>query len=92
MEFIIELILELAFEGSVEAVKSPKLPKYIRYSLIALITLFFLAVIGIIFFTGILLLKDNLLAGSLITGIGFVLVICAIIKFKKIYLNRSDKR
>ena len=48
MKFIIELILDLLLEGSIEASKSEKVPKPIRYILIVLISLFFLAVIGYI--------------------------------------------
>ena len=34
MDFIIELVLELLFDGMMEASKSNKVPKFIRYPLI----------------------------------------------------------
>ena len=91
MEYIIEFILELALESGMEASKNTKLPKYIRYPLIVLISLFFISIIGIIFFTGILLLKDKLYLGIFILTIGLFMLISAIIKFKKIYLNKVVK-
>ena len=89
MEFIFELILELALEGSIEASKNSKLSKTIRYLFIFLIGLFFTAVIGIVFFTGMLLiLKDNLFVGLLIVSIGIFMLVASIMKFKKVYLNK----
>ncbi len=89
MEFIIELILDLLLEGSIEASKSEKVPKPIRYILIALISLFFLAVIGLIIFLGIDALKNNKLAGIIVISMGVLLLILAIMKFKKIYLKKK---
>lgn len=84
MEFIFELILELALEGSIEASKNSKLSKTIRYLFIFLIGLFFTAVIGIVFFTGMLLiLKDNLFVGLLIVSIGIFMLVTSIMKLKK---------
>lgn len=89
MEYVIELILELVLEGSIEASKNNGIPKYIRYPLIGLITLFFISIIVVIFFTGILLLKDNVLAGIIIICIGIFMLISCIIKFRKTYLNKK---
>ncbi len=91
MEFIIELILDLLLEGSIEASKSAKVPKPIRYILIALISLFFLAVIGLIILLGIDTLKNSKLAGITVILMGVLLLILAIMKFKKIYLKKSSK-
>ncbi len=89
MEFIIELILDLLLEGSIEASKSEKVPKPIRYILIALISLFFLAVIGLIIFIGIDTLKNSKLGGIIVILMGVLLLILAIMKFKKIYLKKK---
>ncbi len=87
MEYLFEFILELIFDGSIEISKSVRVPKYIRYPLIALISLFFISVIGLIFFVGILSLKENILLGIFFILIGLFLFISSIIKFKKTYLN-----
>lgn len=92
MEFFIELILELIFEGSIELSKSNKTPKYIRYPLIVIILLFSIIVIGFIFFVGALLLKENIMAGIFIILIGLVMLVSAIVKFRKMYLVKMDKK
>lgn len=89
MEFIIELILDLLLEGSIEASKSEKVPKPVRYILIALISLFFLAVIGLIIFIGIDTLKNSKIGGIIVISMGVLLLILAIMKFKKIYLKKK---
>ena len=77
MEYVIEFILEFIFEAGMEASRSSKVPKYIRYLLIVLISLFFVFVIGFIIFTGILSLKEHVIAGILLISIGvFMLVVC----------------
>lgn len=91
MEHLFEFILELVFEGSVEASKNPKVPKWIRYLLITIIILFFIGVIGIIFFTGILMFKENVLIGILFNLLGLLMIIMGIIKFRKVYLLKSNK-
>lgn len=90
MEFIIEFILELFLEGSVEASKNTKLSKPIRYLFLLLILLFFIVVIGIIFFTGILILKDNLFAGIFIIAVGIFLLVASVIKFRKTYIKKIN--
>lgn len=77
MEYVLEFILEFIFEAGMEASKSSKVPKYIRYPLIVLISLFFVFVIGLMIFAGILSLKEHVIAGILLIFIGvFMLVAC----------------
>ncbi len=89
MEYIFEFILELIFEGSIEASKSKKVPKPIRYILITLIALFFLAVIGLIFLTGFLSLEKSIVVGIFFILIGIILLVASIIKFKNTYMERK---
>lgn len=89
MEYIIEFIFELLFEGSLEISKNKKVPKYIRYPLIVIILIFFILVIGLILLTGILSLKENIIIGLLFIIIGLLLLTLSIIKFIKIYLKRK---
>lgn len=86
MEYIFEFILELVFESSIDASKNKKIPKYIRYPLIVIIALFFIIVIGLIFLTGILSLKENVVAGIFFILIGIFMTIMSIVKFRKTYL------
>ncbi len=89
MEYIFEFILELVFESSIEVSKNKKISKYIRYPFITIISLFFIFVIGLIFLTGILLLKENVLLGIVFILIGLLMFIMSVIKFKKIYLTKT---
>ncbi len=92
MEYIFEFIMELALEGGIEVSKNSKIPKYIRYPLIGILSLFFIAVIGLVFFTGILSLKENILSGILLILVGLYLLIMSVIRFRKVYLSKIDKR
>ena len=89
MEFIIELILELLLEGSMEISSNKKLSKWIRYPLIIFITTIFLSMILLILYLGLSLLNDWLLAGIAFLIIGIIMFISAIIKFKKLYLEKK---
>lgn len=91
MEYIIEFLLELVLEGSMEVSKSSKVPKYVRYPLIGILALFFLAVIGVLFAAGILSFKENAFAGILLISVGLFFVIMCLIKLRKIYLTKIDK-
>ncbi len=91
MEYLFEFLFELVLEGSIEISKSSKIPKYVRYPLIGIILLFIIAVIGIIFFAGILSLKEHILLGILLIFVGLLLLIMGVIKFRKTYLTRINK-
>ncbi len=92
MEDLFEFIVELIIEGSIEASKSSKVPKCIRYPLIVIIILFFIAVISLILFAGIISLKDNILLGILFILIGLFMLIMSVLKFRKIYLMKMNKK
>ena len=91
MEFIIELILELLLEGSIEVSSNRKVSKWIRYPLIIFITTIFFGIILLIIFLGLSLLNDWLLAGIAFLIIGIIMFISAIIKFKKLYIERRNR-
>lgn len=89
LDFLFELLFELIAEGTVELSKSKKVPKYIRYILIGIITLFFIAAIGLVFFGGLVVLKQNLFLGIIIIAVALFMLIMSIIKFKKTYLKNK---
>lgn len=91
MEYIFGFILELVLEGSIEVSKKKNIPKYIRYPLIFVIVLFFIAVIGLILLVGVLSMKENMLLGIFFILVGLFLLIMSILKFKKIYLEKTNK-
>ena len=83
MESIIEIILELVLEGSIEASKSSKIPKPVRYLITAMIVLLFIAFIGFIFWVGVIVLNDNIPAGIFLILMGAVMTLLGVIKFIK---------
>ena len=90
MEFLIELVLELIFEGSMEISSNRKVPKIIRYPLIGLIFLLFLFVFGIILFVAIISYKESIILSILFIIIDIFLVIGFIKKFKELYLSKKN--
>ena len=59
MEYLMELIVELIYKGSIEGVKR-NTPKFIKIPLVIILVLFFLTVIALILGTGFLMLKNNI--------------------------------
>lgn len=89
MEFLIEFLLELIFEGSMELSKSRKVPKWIRYPLIVIILLLFLIVDFLFVFVSIVILKENILGGILFSIFTIIFIVMSIIKFKKMYFEKK---
>lgn len=85
MEFIIEEILSFLLESSIEVSADKRKSKWIRYPLIAFIMLFFVAVIGVILLAGVLSLKENVLMSVFCFAVAAVIVVGAVIKFRKVY-------
>lgn len=92
MEYLFEFLLELILEGSIEASQNPKVPKGIRYLLITIVSLFFLGAIGLIFFTGTLMLKESFVLGILFYALGFCMLLMGILKFRKVYLKKTNQK
>ncbi len=94
MEFILEFIFDLVIESSMEIAKDKKIKKWIRYPLAFVLFLFIIAVIGTIFFVGIMFIFDEeiniKLAGILFIIFDIILIISAIKKINTI--NRLIKR
>ena len=87
MEFVFELILELFLESGIEVSKNKKVSKWIRYPALALVVLFFVTVLALIFFVGIMIFPENILAGIFIIGVGIIMLVGTILKFRKMYLE-----
>lgn len=85
MNLLIEFILELILEGSIEIVKVKKIPKFIRYPILALIILFFSIIILGLIILGILSLKKNILFGLFSIILGIIFLIETVHKTKEQY-------
>lgn len=92
MEFIFEFLFELLFEGIFEASKSKRIPKYIRYPLIILIIIFFAIIIGLMIFTGIVILNKNILGGLFFLIISLIIAFLAVKRFRDTYLEINNKK
>ena len=92
MDLIFEFIVELILDGTIELCKSRKVPKFIRYPLIILMALFFAAVICIIILTGIAALQGYLILGIILILFGLLMLVMAVIKFRKIYLSKKKQK
>ena len=92
MDILFEFIIDLLISSSIEGSKSSKIPKPIRYLLLGFVILFFTAVIGLIIFMGVCILKDNLIGGLIIIAFGILMLILSILKFKKIYLEKNNDK
>lgn len=90
MDFLIEILLELIIEGSIEISSNKKVPKWIRYPAIILITLFFTIIIFGVLALGVYILKRNIFVGIVIILIGLILLISGIREFKKKYIEKKN--
>lgn len=88
MEYLIEFILELFLEGGLEVTKSNKVPKPIRYIILGIIVLFFIAIIGLIYLTAFLVLKQSIIGFVIFFLLATFMLISIIKKFKKEYLKK----
>lgn len=91
MDFLIEILLELVFEGSIEISSNKKVPKWIRYPAIIFISLFLGVVIFGLIGTGIyVIVNGNIPVGTMILIIGLVLLTFTIIDFRKKYIDKKE--
>lgn len=92
MDFLIEEVIELLLEGTVELSKSKKVPRWIRYPLIVLIVLVFSIIVLGIFLLGLVLLKTSILGGVLFILLSLWFLIGGIFKFRKTYIKDKKNR
>lgn len=92
MEYLIDFILELFLEGGLEATKKNKVPKLIRHLILGFISLFFIVVIGGIYLTAFLILKQSVIAFILLFLLATFMLISAIIKLKKEHLKKINNK
>lgn len=92
MDFLFELVAELLLEGGIEVSSNKKISKWIRYPILAILILFFSSVIFGLILLGILIIPNNILGGIFIASIGIFMLVMSIFKFKKKYLEISDKK
>lgn len=87
MDDLLEFVLELILEGSIELSSNNKITKWIRYPLIFIISILFLAIIILIFYLGILIYPNSIALSIAFIILSIALFIGGINKFKKIYIK-----
>lgn len=90
MEFIIELLVELIIDGSIEISEDERVSKWIRYPIILVIVLLFSIVIFGLIILGIIFLKDYIYAGLFFIVIGVIMLIAGTMKFAKKYTQKRN--
>ena len=90
MEFLIELIMELVFEGTLDQSTNRKVPNWIRYPLIVLVGLFFTAVVGIILLVGLVVLREYWFVGLPLIALAIGFALLTVRKFRRVYIQKRD--
>ena len=90
MELLIEFLVDLILEGSLEISEDEKMPKWIRYICLTIVTLVFGAVTIGLFILGIYVGKENIYVGIFLILIALILLISGILKFGKKYIQRRN--
>lgn len=94
MEFLMELVIDLLLDGSVEVAKSRRISKWIRYPVIAMLAILYVATVAVIALVGWIVMKEGNTAWL---GIGFLLldiffVLYSVRKIRKeIQTRKQDK-
>ena len=92
MEFLLELLIDLILEGSMELSTNKKIPSFIRYILIIFIVLFYLTIIGGLFVLGVLIGKDSIGAGLILIILSLIFLIFSVLEFRKKYLDKGKEK
>ena len=88
MDYLIELVFTLLFEGSVDAAKSQKTPKPVRILLGVLLSLFLVGVLGGVIVLGVFLIVKRqesywLPLGLLVLFVDAIMIISAALSIHK---------
>lgn len=91
MDFIIEFILELVIEGGIEIGSNKKVSKWIRYPILALVIVFYLALITMLIFIGITVVKEQFITAVAFWLVALLLLIGTLYTFNKKYKELKEK-
>jgi len=83
MDFFIDLIGEIIFEGLFELATNKKISKWIRYPLLGLFIIIYGLIIGLLIVLGIELFNKNRIISYVLWGLGLIVIIITILSLKK---------
>ena len=89
MELLIEFLVDLILEGSIEISEDEKMPKWFRYICLTIVTIVFAAVTIGLFILGIYVGKQNIYLGLFFIIIAFILLISGIVKLRRFIISSS---
>ena len=97
MELLIEFLLSLILEGSMEAARSKRTPKWVRYPLIVLLSLLIVAMLGGVAVFGVWLLlrkreSYGVAFGCLLLLLDGIMIVSAVIKIRKQLRRRASEK
>ena len=90
MELLIEFLVDLILEGSLEISEDERMPKWLRYICLTIVIIVFSIVIIGLFVLGVYIGKENIYAGIFCILIAFILLISVVVKFEKKYIQRRN--
>ena len=94
MDELIELVLEIIFEGMVFIGENKKISKWIRYPVMIIVLLLVLVINGLCFFLGFMILTEKnmvfRLLGIVLIGCGLVFLFNLIKRIKKYCDNEKN--
>lgn len=88
MEFLIEFLFDLFFEGAEEIAKDPKMPKPLRIIAGSFVVLLMVAVVVLVGFLAVILIDDNLLASIVFFALDIFFIVGFALKFIKVKNKR----
>lgn len=87
MEFILEFIFELLFEGGEAFCKSRKVSKWIRYPIMVVFFLMYAGVVFLIFFASWVFRHESVLGSILFAALGVFFLVGMAWRIRKEYLK-----
>lgn len=87
MEYVLEFIFDLLFEGGEEICRNRKISKWIRYPVFGLMVLVFAAIVGFLLVLGWALWKESILASLLLFAVAVAAIIGIALKVRREYLK-----
>lgn len=92
LEALFEILIEIIFEGLSGTAKSKHVPLPLRILCAMLLVIFVAAVVGLIVFCGVILIKDySVIAGAIVLAVAAVLCGGLVWKFIKTFRDRQNR-
>jgi biotin transporter BioY len=83
VEYLVEIIIEIIFEGSSEGMKNKKIPMWLRIVCTIIVSLIFLFAIGIIGLVAIAIWEDYYhIPSILFFALDIVIITCTVLKIR----------